>query len=304
MENNLSIVKDQFKELPNNIEAEQAVIGSILVSNDIFDEMARGNYFGAYTFDKPIALEKFETGILKGKKLDSMPAVREALGEITGFGKKDASEILANTALATSITTNRMAALTGKAKSFEKIVLADQQATELGLTPFLKTFDDAKDPRVVRDGIAYEKITDKNMGVLQGYYVRPEVKAALEGQQKIISEKESKQKKSLTKFKSKSRLHPPMEVDLHIHQLVKSTKGMQNHDILNLQLDTAKKRLEFALSKRIQRIVFIHGVGSGVLKLELEYLLKRYDQLKFYAADFQKYGHGATEVYIFQQKRI
>ncbi len=39
MENNLSIVKDQFKELPNNTEAEQAVIGSILVSNDIFDEI-------------------------------------------------------------------------------------------------------------------------------------------------------------------------------------------------------------------------------------------------------------------------
>jgi len=39
MENNLSLVKDQFKELPNNIEAEQAVIGSILVSNDIFDEI-------------------------------------------------------------------------------------------------------------------------------------------------------------------------------------------------------------------------------------------------------------------------
>ena len=40
MENNLSIVKDQVKELPNNIEAEQAVIGSILVSNDIFDEIS------------------------------------------------------------------------------------------------------------------------------------------------------------------------------------------------------------------------------------------------------------------------
>jgi replicative DNA helicase len=39
MENSLSIIKDQFKELPNNIEAEQAVIGSILVSNDIFDEI-------------------------------------------------------------------------------------------------------------------------------------------------------------------------------------------------------------------------------------------------------------------------
>ena len=40
MENNLSIVKDQFKELPNNIEAEQAVIGSILVNNEIFDEIS------------------------------------------------------------------------------------------------------------------------------------------------------------------------------------------------------------------------------------------------------------------------
>jgi replicative DNA helicase len=39
MENNLSIVKDKFKELPNNIEAEQAVIGSILVTNEIFDEI-------------------------------------------------------------------------------------------------------------------------------------------------------------------------------------------------------------------------------------------------------------------------
>ena len=33
-----NLVKNQFKELPNNIEAEQAVIGSILVSNDIFED--------------------------------------------------------------------------------------------------------------------------------------------------------------------------------------------------------------------------------------------------------------------------
>ena len=40
MENNLSLVKDKFKELPNNIEAEQSVIGSILVTNEIFDEIS------------------------------------------------------------------------------------------------------------------------------------------------------------------------------------------------------------------------------------------------------------------------
>ena len=39
MVNTFSIVKNDIKELPNNIEAEQAVIGSILVSNEIFDEI-------------------------------------------------------------------------------------------------------------------------------------------------------------------------------------------------------------------------------------------------------------------------
>ena len=36
---NLNVVKDNFDELPNNIEAEQSVIGTLLVSNEIFDEI-------------------------------------------------------------------------------------------------------------------------------------------------------------------------------------------------------------------------------------------------------------------------
>ena len=38
--NKLDLVKDQPKELPNNVEAEQSVIGSILVSNDIYDDVS------------------------------------------------------------------------------------------------------------------------------------------------------------------------------------------------------------------------------------------------------------------------
>ena len=75
---------------------------------------------------------------------------------------------------------------------------------------------------------------------------------------------------------------------------------MTNYDMLTLQLDTAKRQLEFAMRKRIQKIVFIHGVGEGVLKMELETLFRRYDNIKYYDADLQKYGYGATEVYIFQ----
>lgn len=114
-----------------------------------------------------------------------------------------------------------------------------------------------------------------------------------------VSQKETK-KKVFVKKKPKERFQPAMEVDLHIHQLTNSSKRMANHEILSLQLDTAKRQIEFAIRKRIQRIVFIHGVGEGVLKLELEYLFKRYENLKFYDADYQKYGVGATEVYIFQ----
>ena len=39
MNKNLSLVSNQFKELPNNVEAEQAVIGSILTDNEIFDDI-------------------------------------------------------------------------------------------------------------------------------------------------------------------------------------------------------------------------------------------------------------------------
>jgi hypothetical protein len=47
-------------------------------------------------------------------------------------------------------------------------------------------------------------------------------------------------------------------------------------------------------------VVFIHGVGEGILKIELDYLFGRYNNVKFYDANYQKYGLGATEVYIYQ----
>ena len=39
MSQQFNIVKNKIEELPNNIEAEQSVIGSILLSNEIFDEI-------------------------------------------------------------------------------------------------------------------------------------------------------------------------------------------------------------------------------------------------------------------------
>lgn len=96
----------------------------------------------------------------------------------------------------------------------------------------------------------------------------------------------------------RQRQNPPMVVDLHIEKLLPDTRGMSTFDILNYQMDTARGQLEFAIRKRIQRIVFIHGVGEGVLKEELRTLFRRYEDLRVGDADYREYGMGATEVYI------
>ncbi len=114
----------------------------------------------------------------------------------------------------------------------------------------------------------------------------------------VVAEKEIAKRKTAKRVKPKERAQLALEVDLHVDKLVKTTKGMTNFDMLNLQLDTAKHKIEFAIRKRIKRVVLIHGVGEGVLKSELETLLRRYDSIKFYEADYRKYGVGATEVYI------
>ncbi len=121
---------------------------------------------------------------------------------------------------------------------------------------------------------------------------------------KNLQEKEVfKKKPKRVAVKPKERDVAPMEVDLHINKLVKSTKGMANYDIITLQLDTAKRQLDFAINKRIPKVIFIHGVGQGVLKEELKYFFGRYDNIRVSDADYKKYGLGAMEIYILQNPK-
>ncbi|WP_162128669.1 Smr/MutS family protein [Flavobacterium phycosphaerae] len=119
----------------------------------------------------------------------------------------------------------------------------------------------------------------------------------------VISEKEVAKPNYTNKEKKNKRENPIPEFDLHIEKLVKSYKGMSNYEILTLQSETAKKHIEFALRNRIPKIVFIHGVGDGVLKAELDFMLGRYEMITFQDANYQKYGIGATEVYFKQNTK-
>ncbi len=118
----------------------------------------------------------------------------------------------------------------------------------------------------------------------------------------IKKEKEIPKPRSFVKEK-KTKEIPPPEFDLHIEKLVKNFKGMSNYEILTLQSETAKRHLDFAIKNRIPKIVFIHGVGEGILKSELDFMFARYENIDFKEGNYQKYGQGATEVFIRQNQK-
>ena len=111
-------------------------------------------------------------------------------------------------------------------------------------------------------------------------------------------DQDSKPKKAPVK-RSKSGTQP-MIVDLHIEKLVRNPSKMAKWELLDFQINSAKNQLDWALSKRKERIIFIHGIGEGVLKAELETLLRRYDNIRFYPANASEFGAGAIEVYRLQ----
>jgi len=119
----------------------------------------------------------------------------------------------------------------------------------------------------------------------------------------IKKEKEIPKPRSFVKEKKDKNELPVPEFDLHIEKLVPNKRGMSNYDILTLQAETAQRHIEFAIRNRIPKIVFIHGVGEGILKAELDFLLGRYDNVVFQDANYQKYGQGATEVYFKQNNK-
>jgi hypothetical protein len=87
------------------------------------------------------------------------------------------------------------------------------------------------------------------------------------------------------------------EVDLHIHELVDDEAGMTDKDKLEHQIEVFHKEMNIAIKENYRRIVFIHGVGSGSLKIKIRSeLTHKYKHYQFQDASFQEYGYGATMV--------
>jgi len=99
--------------------------------------------------------------------------------------------------------------------------------------------------------------------------------------------------------KSSKPKNDTLEVDLHINELLETTAGMSNGEMLEVQLDTFRRTMDANANNHGRRIVFIHGVGNGRLKTELRRELDhKYKQHTYQDASFREYGYGATLVII------
>ncbi len=102
---------------------------------------------------------------------------------------------------------------------------------------------------------------------------------------------------NLYKEKTTTKKVDFMEVDLHIHELLDNTRGMQNGDMLQHQIRHFERMMKTAERKKISKVVFIHGVGEGVLKREIHNLIEQYyPNCSTQPADHREYGYGANEV--------
>jgi len=117
-------------------------------------------------------------------------------------------------------------------------------------------------------------------------------------QNDILKVTQSKESKAETAPKQKKEITNGIEeVDLHIEQIVDNHSNLSNGEIVDIQLSRFETALNTAINSNTKRIVFIHGVGNGKLKLELRKKLERkYPKIRYQDASFREYGYGATMI--------
>jgi hypothetical protein len=95
-----------------------------------------------------------------------------------------------------------------------------------------------------------------------------------------------------------------LEVDLHAEALTLEDKHYTPAEILALQLSRFHSAIEEALGKKLRRIVIIHGLGQGTLKIQIrKELQEKYPKFTFQDASFKEYGFGATMVHLIVEKQ-
>lgn len=87
-------------------------------------------------------------------------------------------------------------------------------------------------------------------------------------------------------------------IDLHIEKITNHWKGLNNFEILSLQIKEFEKYYELSLLHFQPSLIVIHGVGEGVLRDEIHERLRNKKEVKSFVNQYHPlYGYGATEVF-------
>lgn len=98
--------------------------------------------------------------------------------------------------------------------------------------------------------------------------------------------------------KEKFTVQKPAEI-IDLHASAMNIENLNADSILKMQMDYFLNQLELAIAYEMKRIIFIHGLGNGVLKnLILMNLKNRKEKLQWMVADERQFGQGAIEIVI------
>lgn len=108
------------------------------------------------------------------------------------------------------------------------------------------------------------------------------------------------EKPSSCKKTGDTRKSTIIEIDLHIEKLFPNGQLFDKSKSLEYQMDKARYVLQSNKNKKGMHIVFIHGVGAGVLRKALiKEIEELYPSLSWQDASFGEYGYrGAIQVII------
>lgn len=97
--------------------------------------------------------------------------------------------------------------------------------------------------------------------------------------------------------KKEAKQPDEMVVDLHMEALLPGNTSVPPEEVLQYQLRTFRRVMTEQRKYRGKRVVFVHGKGEGVLKREIQNILKReFASCSFLEASYQRFSSGATMV--------
>ena len=80
-------------------------------------------------------------------------------------------------------------------------------------------------------------------------------------------------------------------------RLVSDWKKLSTAEIIKKQLDVFEQYLHLAIAHHLNRMIVIHGLGTGKLREEVHKILKATPEVTKFKNEWSgKYGFGATEI--------